>query len=67
MADQINEYGFTFGPATVERMWRVEGHGRCLRVKTPHAEIEVYITEAGRRIRVFDKKRGELLPSSEVA
>jgi len=51
-------YGFTWGPATVERVTRIErpnGTYRILRVTTgcPSQALDIYISPTGRSVRVF--------------
>lgn len=53
MSDLLTQYGFTYGPATVERVAHVEGRGRTIEVRTDHARIQVYISEKGRKIEVY--------------
>ena len=53
----LSKYGFDWGPMTVERTGHIEDRGYALTIETDHARIEVYVTEAGRRIRVFDQKK----------
>jgi hypothetical protein len=55
MTDTLTPWGFTYGPAEITRLWSSEGRGRALEIKTPHAKLTVYISEQGRKIRVFDK------------
>lgn len=52
MTDHLTRYGFTFGPAEVNRLTHVPGRGRTLEIRTDHACIQVYISEAGRKIEV---------------
>lgn len=54
MSDERTQYGFTFGPAKVERVCHVEGRGRVLEIHTPHARLQVYISEAGRKIKAYE-------------
>ena len=46
----VTRYGFTWGPATIERCAWIPGRGRVLEIRTEHARLQVHITEAGRRI-----------------
>lgn len=43
-------YGFAWGPMRVERAASIEGRGRILLITTLHAEVQVYVSEHGRRI-----------------
>ena len=54
--DRLTQYGFTYGPAEVTRMCHIEGRGRVLQVKTPHAELQVLVSEKGRRITAYPVK-----------
>ncbi len=56
--DRVDAYGFTWGPARVERLMafrRRTGLARVLRVSTafPGQDIEIYISPSGRSVRVF--------------
>lgn len=46
-------YGFTWGPMEVHRLVWVEGRGRVLSVKTDYDEVQILVSEKGRRIRVW--------------
>lgn len=63
-------YGFTWGPATVERIGAFERGGdtwRVLRIATaaPSQELEIYVSPRGRRLRVF--RRGVELKPTQTA
>lgn len=63
----ITEYGFEWGPITVQRTSEVEfikgrGKHRALRVSTPYHLLEIYVSPTGRTVRVFENGKGELKP-----
>lgn len=52
------QYGFQWGPADVSRSTAFEhrpgeGLSRSLRVSTPYADLNIYISPTGRSVRVF--------------
>lgn len=50
------EYGFIWGPATVERVasfTHSNGKYRVLQVKTPTKTLDIYVSPQGRSVRVF--------------
>lgn len=49
----MTPYGFTWGPARVERMAHVEGRGYVLGVTTDFGQMQIYISETGRVIRSY--------------
>jgi hypothetical protein len=54
----INEFGFTWGPITIERACSDEKKGwRLLIVKTARHPngLQIYVTKTG-KVRVFDNK-----------
>lgn len=54
------EYGFQWGPATVERLAVCErGNGlyRVLQISTGRRRLDVYISPTGRSVRVFSDGR----------
>jgi hypothetical protein len=53
-ADGPTRYGFRWGPVAVDRLAHVEGRGRVIEVRTDHARIQVYVSEAGRVIRTTE-------------
>lgn len=46
----VTKYGFCWGPMIVTRLAHVNGRGYSLSIETPHAEMQVYVTEKGRKI-----------------
>lgn len=48
-------FGFTWGPMTVDRAAVIDRHGtyRVLRVATATQAIDIYVSPAGRSVRVF--------------
>lgn len=52
--DHLTQFGFTYGPAIVQRLCHIEGKGRVLEVYTDHARVQLHITEAGRKINVSE-------------
>lgn len=55
MPDEIDAYGFSWGPMTTTRLTAIPGSGRVMEVETDHARIQIYVTEAGRKITVTQK------------
>jgi len=54
MANEITEFGFTFGALEVSRIneWR----GRAIiKLLSPKAELDVYVTPTG-KVRIWNKK-----------
>lgn len=54
MPSHLTEFGFQFGPALVERCCSLPGERVMVTVKTPRAELDIYVTRTG-LIRVFTK------------
>jgi len=50
MSDEVNDYGFTYGAATVTRVTKVRGTA-VIEVKSPKQTIMLYVTKTG-QIRV---------------
>lgn len=48
----VNRYGFQWGPLRVIRLGHIEPHGYNLAVQTEHDEVEIHVSEHGRRISV---------------
>jgi hypothetical protein len=64
-ADAITTFGFDWGPMKVTRCCTLPGH-HVLQVKTiAGQEIDIYVSNAGRKIRVFGRDRSEWTPGSE--
>jgi hypothetical protein len=56
MADELTDYGFTWGPIELTRVGCVEHSDRShhvLRIKTQHRDVNVYVSRTGRSVRVF--------------
>lgn len=52
----MTDYGFTWGPIEIERTAEILRDGglyRVLTVKTDSKEITIYVSPAGRSVRVF--------------
>jgi hypothetical protein len=49
----MNPYGFDWGPMKVERLAHISGRGYVLRISTEHTQMQVHITEKGRKIAPF--------------
>lgn len=58
----MNPYGFDWGPMQVNRTAHIEGRGYVVTVKTAHAEIQVYVTEKGRKVEAYRPGQGKLVP-----
>ena len=50
---RYTQYGFQWGPLDVVRIAHFPGRGRVLGLKTQHDELEVFVTNKGRRIRAW--------------
>jgi hypothetical protein len=46
-------YGFDWGPMSVERLCHIDGRGYVLTIRTEHQEMQVHVTEAGRKIKPY--------------
>ena len=53
MTDEITQYGFKWGPMTVERTASSQGGRRVLTVKTRSQAVEILVSPGGRRIEVW--------------
>ena len=53
---EVTRFGFTWGPMKVTRFATLPKH-RALGVETDHAEVQVYVSNGGRSIRVFKDGR----------
>jgi hypothetical protein len=51
------DYGFMWGNMEVTRMWRRHGGGRVLGVAVGKRRLQVYVSEGGRSVRVWDGSR----------
>lgn len=60
VADGATRYGFDWGPMHVERMAYIEGRGYALRIRTDHDEIQVYVSEKGRKVEAYRPGSGKL-------
>lgn len=49
--DEAWRYGFRWGPMVVERLVHIEGRGYVLRIKTEYQDLQIYVTEKGRKIK----------------
>lgn len=62
------QYGFDWGPLSVERVAHIEGRGYVVSVRGPRGysgpEVQVYVSEAGRVVRAYPL-RGAKYPLSE--
>ena len=47
------EFGFRWGPMEVTRMAFVPGKGRVVGINTPSHRCQLYVSEAGRSIRLW--------------
>lgn len=51
------QYGFDWGPLSVERVAHIEGRGYVVSVRGPKGysgpEVQVYVSEAGRVVRAY--------------
>jgi hypothetical protein len=55
-------YGFRWGNFAVQRAFHDKGRLRCVTIETDAGRsIDVYISEGGRSIRVYDPKKRRLL------
>jgi hypothetical protein len=46
-------YGFSWGPVRIHRTAHIDGRGWIITIWTDSKELEVYVTEKGRNIRVW--------------
>jgi len=51
-ADEADKFGFRWGPLDVIRIMEFQG-SRCLEVSSDSGSVDVYVSKAGRSIRVF--------------
>ena len=51
--DGMTMYGFQWGPIEVTRMAHIDGRGRVIGIDTPHHRCQLYVSEAGRSIRLW--------------
>lgn len=62
----MNPYGFDWGPVHVERLEHVDGGGYALRIYTDHDEVQVYVSEKGRKVKAYRPGKGNLTkPASD--
>jgi len=47
-------YGFSWGPMKVTRLAHIEGRGYALGVAVGKRRLQVWVSEKGRSVRVFD-------------
>lgn len=48
------EYGFDWGPVSVERTCTLPGDRRVVTVRTEHRTLTIYVSRTGRSLRVFE-------------
>ena len=53
MTDEITQYGFKWGPMTVERSAEIPNGRHVLTVKTRSQAVEILVSPGGRRIEVW--------------
>jgi len=46
--------GFDWGPMAVTRLARLEGRGYVLGIRVGERRLQVYVSEKGHSVRVFD-------------
>lgn len=51
--DRAYQFGFQWGPTWVTRIGHIAGRGRLLEIKTDHAKVEIWVSEKGRKVRVW--------------
>jgi hypothetical protein len=51
------QYGFPWGPMTVQRLVHVEDRGYVLEVETKYQALQVYVSEKGRVIKTYPRKK----------
>ncbi len=56
---QRTPYGFTWGPMDVTRIAWLGDRGRVLSIKTPHAEVQVRVSDGGQRITTYPVKNAK--------
>lgn len=56
MSDSQGRFGFVWGNVWVTRATHIEGRGRVVRIAATDQEhdVQVYVSEGGRSIRVFN-------------
>ena len=50
-SDDAHRFGFEWGPMRVVRCAHIEGRGRVIVIATDHAELEVFVSEKGHKIK----------------
>lgn len=50
------QYGFRWGPLDVTRLAHIEGRGYVLRIITDHQEMQIHVTEKGRKITAYESR-----------
>jgi len=64
-----NDYGFTWGAATIERTASISSSGVVIiTLRTPKQELQIYVTKSG-KVRIFERsdewvKGGDLMPKA---
>ena len=48
----LTNYGFTWGPATIQRMSEIDG-ATCTQIRTDAHKLNVYVSPKGRSIRAW--------------
>jgi hypothetical protein len=51
--DNVTDFGFDWGPMRVQRLAHIEGRGYVLEIATDAKVMQVYVTEAGRKIEPY--------------
>lgn len=57
----ITDYGFDWGPMRVERIAHISGRGYTVSVKAAAGEIQVYVSERGRKVEAYRPGVGRLV------
>lgn len=60
--NEVTQYGFNWGPATVERLFETKRH-RVVGVRTPRVDIQIAVTPTG-LVRVIDSSGREWKPEA---
>lgn len=60
MVDGPTRFGFNWGPMEVSRLAHVEGRGYVIEIRTGHKSMQVYVTEAGRKIEPMEVRPRQL-------
>lgn len=60
VTDSMTPYGFVWGPMEVIRAAYIQDRGYVVEIITPHARLQVHVTERGRKVEAYRPGGGKM-------